>query len=177
MNQLLQYYVAWVQAMPIVSSMIQFAILGLLGEVISQWFINKNFKYPFGFWLTLWKMFVWSLLAVGVKYAFVGHEGMVDRLIERGMLPELTKFWHAFATATSMNLQFGPFMVLIHRVLDNVVLTKKNWRNLDKGFYALLWFWIPAHTFTFMLSDHYRMGMAALLSIALGLILGFFNRK
>ncbi|HPV15385.1 MAG TPA: hypothetical protein PL126_07025 [Candidatus Cloacimonadota bacterium] len=177
MNQLLRYYVDWVQAMPIVSAMIQFAILGTLGEVISKWFVNKSFKYPFSFWLTLWKMFVWSLLAIGIKYAFVGHAGLVEYLIEKGMLPELSRFGKAFATATSMNLQFGPFMILIHRVLDNLVETKKNWRNLDKGFYALLWFWIPAHTLTFMLSDHYRIGVAALLSIALGLILGFFNRR
>lgn len=37
---------------------------------------------------------------------------------------------------------------------------------------ALFWFWIPAHTGTFMLPPQYRIITAALLSIALGTILG-----
>ena len=37
---------------------------------------------------------------------------------------------------------------------------------------TLIWFWIPAHTLTFSLAVDYQVGLAALWSLALGLILG-----
>jgi len=67
--------------------------------------------------------------------------------------------------------------VLMHRLLDNMVAGVKNWANLDKGFMSLLWFWIPAHTVTFSLPKPYQIGLAALWSVALGVILGFYNRQ
>jgi hypothetical protein len=76
-----------------------------------------------------------------------------------------------------MNLQFGLFLVLMHRYLDNIIERKKNWKNIDKGFYSLLWFWIPAHTITFILPKEFQIGLAAVWSLALGLILGFYRRR
>lgn len=181
MNQvirpLLSAYVQWVTAYPIISAMIQFAILGTLGEIVSKWIIRKSFKYPFSFALTLWKMIVWAILAVGIKYAFKGHTAMVAYLVEHQMLPPLDKFGTALAISVSLNTQFGLLLVIMHRVLDNLVEKHKNWAGLHKSMLSLLWFWIPAHTLTFMLTDNYRIGLAALWSVALGLILGIFNRK
>lgn len=175
----MQAYLNFVTAHPILSAIIQFAILGTLGEVLSQFIVRKSFKYPFSFGLTLWKMVVWGLLSIGVKYAFVGFGGFVGALIDKGFLPEIAtnKYLFAFCLSTFMNLQFGLFLVIMHRVLDNIPEKVKNWKNLDKSMYSLLWFWIPAHTITFILPDAYRIGLAALWSVALGLILGFFNRK
>lgn len=170
-------YVAQVTAYPIPMAMLQFAILGTFGEIVSKWVIKRNFKYPFNLVETVWKMIVWAILAIGIKYAFQGFLGFVDRLIEHHYLPELSRFGYAFAVSALMNAQFGVFLVLMHRVLDNIPLKVKNWKNLDKGLYSLLWFWIPAHTMTFMLPPDYRIGLAALWSVFLGLILGFFNRK
>jgi hypothetical protein len=42
---------------------------------------------------------------------------------------------------------------------------------------SLLWFWIPAHSVTFALPKPYQIGLAAIWSVALGIILGFYNRK
>ena len=176
-SSLVTSYVNWVKAMPIVSSMIQFAILGTLGEVVSKWIVRKSFRYPFTFLLTLWKMIVWAILAVGIKYAFSGHSAMVAHLVEVGMLPALNKFGMALAISISLNVQFGLLLVIMHRVLANLVEKEKNWKGMDKSMYSLLWFWIPAHTVTFLLSDVYRIGLAALWSVALGLILGMFNKK
>ena len=170
-------YLEWVKAYPILSAVIQFAILGTFGEIISKWVSQKSFKYPFTFFLTIWKMVVWSILAVGIKYAFKGYIGFVDHLIEVNMLPQLTGFGYAFALSALMNCQFGLTLVIMHRVLDNIPEKVKNWKNMHKGMYSLLWFWIPAHTVTFMLSPDLRIGLAALWSLALGLILGFYNRK
>ncbi|MDP2174170.1 MAG: hypothetical protein Q8M98_07145 [Candidatus Cloacimonadaceae bacterium] len=176
-EHMLTGYLDWVRAMPILSAMIQFAILGTFGEVISKWIVRKSFKFPFSFGITLWKMVVWAILAVGIKYAFKGYIGFVGHLEELGMLPPLSKLGKAFTISAMMNLQFGITLVLAHRVLDNIMEKQKNWAGLHKGIYSLIWFWIPAHTATFMLPDVYRIGLAALWSLVLGLLLGIFNRN
>ncbi len=119
---------------------------------------------------------VWSILAVCIKYAFVGYNGFIDRLIEENFLPSLNKFTHAFAVSAAMNLQFGLFLVIFHRLLDNIYPRQSNWKNIEKGLFSLLWFWIPAHTITFMLPKDYQIGLAALWSVTLGIILGYFSQ-
>lgn len=174
----LRAYVDWVHAYPIISAMIQFAILGTLGEVISRWIVRRSFRYPFNFGVTLGKMVVWAILAVGIKYAFKGYIGFVEYLEAHAMLPPLSNLGRAFSISALMNLQFGLTLVLAHRLLDNIVEGKgQNWKGLSSGFLSLIWFWIPAHTLTFMLPDVYRIGLAALWSVMLGLILGVFKQR
>ena len=172
-------YITWVKAYPITSAMLQFAILGTSGEIISKWVVQKSFKYPFTALLTIWKMIVWAILAIGIKLAFKGFTGYAETLMHSGYLPEFKprSLGHAFSVSALMNLQFGLFLVIMHRILDNIPEKVKNWKNLHKSMYSLLWFWIPAHTVTFMLADDLRIGLAAIWSLALGLILGFYNRK
>jgi hypothetical protein len=100
--------------------------------------------------------------------------GLIKRDVEGS---RAGSFGYAFSYQLLMNLQFGLTLVIIHRVLDNLVEKVKNWKNMDKSMYSLLWFWIPAHTVTFMMPDSLRIGLAAVWSVALGLILGFYNRK
>ncbi len=172
-------YIELVKAHPILMAVIQFAILGTLGEIISKLIVQKSFKYPFSFVMTLWKMVVWSILAICIKYAFVGINGFVIAIMEHGMLPqmEVGSIGFAFTKSVMINLQFGLLLVIFHRILDNLVLKIKNWNNLDKGMLSLIWFWIPAHTVTFSLPVDYQIGLAALWSVVLGFILGMFNRK
>lgn len=172
-------YLNWVESSPIISAMLQFALLGTLGEIISCWIVKKNFKYPFTVGITLWKMLVWAILAIGIKYAFKGFAGFLESLIAADMWPDFdsSSLLYALSLSLLMNLQFGLLLVIIHRVLDNIPLKTRNWKNLDKSMYSLLWFWIPAHTVTFLVPDLLRIGLAALWSVALGLILGFYNRK
>ncbi|MDD3051530.1 MAG: hypothetical protein PHR06_10335, partial [Candidatus Cloacimonetes bacterium] len=70
----METYKSLVDVHPIIMAIIQFAILGTLGEIISKWIINKKLTMPFSIGLTLWKMVVWSILAVCIKYAFVGYQ-------------------------------------------------------------------------------------------------------
>ncbi|MEI8347691.1 MAG: hypothetical protein WCG27_09495, partial [Pseudomonadota bacterium] len=143
---------------------------------------NKKRSFPFTLPKTLGKMVVWSLLAVAIKYAFVGFNGFVDGLVASHyhLLPEIFlgkgSFLRALAISFFMNLQFGPFLVLIHRLLDNLMEKEKNWGGIEKGLYTLIWFWIPAHTLTFMLAREFQIGLAALWSLVLGLILGLIKR-
>lgn len=170
-------YLSWVKASPMISAMIQFAILGTLGEIVSKWVIQKNFRYPFSIVITLWKMVVWAVLGVAIKYAFQGFTGYVEYLEAHSYLPPLDKFGKALAISSFMNLQFGLFLVLAHRLLDNLGERKMNWHGIHKSMLSLLWFWIPAHTITFMQEPDLRIGLAALWSLVLGLLLGLFNRR
>ncbi len=174
----MQWYLDFVKANPVLSAVIQFAVLGTLGEVISRMITTRRSKYPFTTGQTLWKMVEWSILAVCIKYAFVGINGFVHALMEHGMLPTVPAdgITFAFFKSALVNLQFGLFLIIFHRVLDNLPLKHKNWRNLDKGMLSLLWFWIPAHTVTFSLPPDFQIGLAALWSVVLGFILGIYNR-
>lgn len=174
----MSWYVTFVRNYPFVSAMIQFAVLGTLGDYTSTRLSDSNFKLSN--FKVLSKMLVWATLAVFIKIAFIGYEGFLAALVLNRILPEVffeNDFLNALTRSVSMNLQFGVFLVLFHRLLDNVVLQRKNWKNLNKAFLSLLWFWIPAHTITFMVSKDYQIGLAALWSFALGLLLSFFARS
>lgn len=173
----METYIALVTAYPILSAMAQFSILGTLGDMIAKWLQKGTLFMPYTAITLLFKMLEWALLAVCIKYAFVGFQGFVGSLVAHEMLPELGLFGHAFAISVTMNLQFGLFLVIFHRYLDNVIAKERNWMNLDKGMKSLVWFWVPAHTITFMLDKPYQIGLAALWSVVLGIILGYFNRQ
>ncbi|MCB1224013.1 MAG: hypothetical protein KDK21_08795, partial [Mesotoga sp.] len=112
--------------------------------------------------------------------AFIGYQGFVSALVINGVLPSFfveNLLLNAFARSLSMNLQFGVFLVLFHRLLDNLVLQTVNWKNMDKALISLIWFWIPAHTLTFALPKDFQIGLAALWSFMLGLLLSLFSRS
>lgn len=120
-------YVSIVTRYPIATAMVQFAVLGTLGDVVAKWIIAKKIHLPFGARTLLLKMAEWALLAVCIKYAFVGFNGFVDGLVQHSLLPELRGVGRAFAVSAFMNLQFGPFLVIAHRLLDNAIAGKANW--------------------------------------------------
>ncbi|OGS09023.1 MAG: hypothetical protein A2270_04330 [Elusimicrobia bacterium RIFOXYA12_FULL_51_18] len=173
----MEWYIGLVTAYPISTAMVQFAVLGTLGDMVSKWLIARRLFMPFSPRMTALKMLEWAVLAICIKYAFVGFNGFIDGLAGHGMTPELGRLGRALAISVSMNLQFGPFLVIAHRLLDNAIVRKSNWVNLDKGMLSLLWFWIPAHTVTFILPKPFQIGLAAIWSTTLGLILGFYNRR
>ncbi|MGV8946518.1 MAG: hypothetical protein ACOH1N_08825 [Lutibacter sp.] len=170
-------YVEFVKAYPIYSAMIQFALLGTLGDIISKWMQRGAIFMPYKFSIIFLKMLEWAFLAICIKYAFVGFQSFVDGLILHQFLPELGLFGRAFSVSVAMNLQFGLLLVILHRFLDNLVSQENNWKNIDKGMLSLVWFWIPAHTITFMLDKPYQIGLAAIWSLVLGIILGYYNRE
>jgi hypothetical protein len=173
----MNWYIELVTAHPILTAIVQFAVLGTLGDAISHWIVKRKIFSPYDLKTLILKIIEWSVLAVMIKYAFIGFHGFVESLIENNYLPHLEGIGKSFAISTSMNLQFGLLLVITHRLMDNLIAGKQNWKNLDKSFYSLLWFWIPAHTITFILPKEFQIGLAALWSLALGIILGFYNRK
>ncbi len=174
---MLDSYIEFVKSYPLISAMLQFSVLGTVGDLIAKCLQKEVFFMPYSMRILLLKMLEWALLALCIKYAFVGFQGFVDGLLLHGMIPDLGVFGRAFAVSLCMNLQFGLLLVILHRYLDNLIARENNWGNLDKGMKSLVWFWIPAHTITFMLDKPYQIGLAALWSVVLGVILGYYNRS
>ncbi|MCK5845850.1 MAG: hypothetical protein KAG84_00305 [Bacteroidales bacterium] len=104
----------------------------------------------------------------------------------------------AFFISAFMNLIFAPVFMTLHKITDMHIIA--NGGTL-KGFFspikfhkifpelnwAVQWdfvfkktipfFWIPAHTITFLMPEDYRIVFAALLGIILGIILTIASQK
>ncbi|HKK21608.1 MAG TPA: hypothetical protein VJ983_09060 [candidate division Zixibacteria bacterium] len=171
-------YVNWVIGNPLLSAAVQFGILGTLGEILSISLKHKKFALPGTVLQTLLKVLAWALLGVIIKYGFAGMKGFTRALIDHRMLPAFmaSGIGWAFAVSVLTNLLFGPQMMFFHRLEDNLILWRKNFAGLTTAWWTLIWFWIPAHTVTFSLATEYQIGLAALWSIVLGLILGLAKK-
>ena len=172
-------YALWVSSNPILSAFIHFAILGTLGEFISHLIRNKHaagFGSPA---VIAGKVLAWAVLGIVIKYGFAGMKGFVAALLEHGMLPAFMNegVARAFAVSTATNVFFGPQMMFFHRLEDNLILRRSDYSGMKKPLLTLLWFWIPAHTITFSLPPDFQIGLAAVWSVALGIILGLAAPK
>jgi hypothetical protein len=175
---LLELYVGWVKGNPLQSAAIQFALLGTLGEVISNVVRTRRLEWPFGVVTTLLKMVAWAVLGVMIKYGFAGCKGACSALLEHGLLPSQLGSGIGWAASVSVtaNLFFGPQMMAFHRLEDNLIDRKWDFTGIQKAWATLIWFWIPAHTVTFMMPPDYQIGLAAAWSLVLGLIMGLTNK-
>ncbi len=172
-------YVGFLKAHPLVSSAMQVALLGTIGELLGCKVRGRGW-FPFSVPQIFWKVLVWAVLGVSFKYAFAGFFGFFDALVDAAFWPSFggSAWWKALSVSTFTNSLFGPVMMLFHRWTDNwIEKASMNWATMQSAWKTLLWFWIPAHTVTFSLPSHFQVGLAALWAIALGLILGFFARK
>lgn len=103
-----------------------------------------------------------------------------------------TKLLGAFCISTAMNTFFAPMFMTVHKVTDTHILAcggslkalitplpfgnilaSLNWKvQWDFVFKKTLpFFWIPAHTITFLLPAEFQVLFAASLSIVLGILL------
>ena len=172
-------YVTWVSENPLLSAAIQFGLLGTLGEFISAYMRNKKLTLIGNWWQILCKILAWALLGIIIKYGFVGMKGAVRALIDHHLLPRFLAagFGWAFAVSVVTNLFFGPQMMFIHRLEDNLIDWKWDITGLQNAFLTLIWFWIPAHTVTFLLPKEMQIGLAAIWSVVLGVIMGISVSK
>ena len=108
------------------------------------------------------------------------------------------KLLTAFTVSTTLNLFFAPVFMTFHKITDSHILQNK---GTIKGFFtpvdfrkhfieldwATMWnfvfkktiilFWIPAQTLNFMLPGEFRILVAALYSIILGVFLSIASMK
>lgn len=179
------------RAHPYAMGVLKIGLLGMMGELLGK-------RIRLGRWqlrgIRLWqRTLVWGFLGVVFAAVFPLFSYGVEGLLKAGLLPGLgvalaTAFWKSFFT----NLLFGFQMMVFHRITDTLVergqlfgrwplvevFVAIDWKGMFRvvGF-SCLWFWVPAHTVTFMLPPEYRILSAALLAIALGFIMGLVNRK
>lgn len=167
-------YRLWVQAHPFFSAAVQFGLLGTLGEWVAHVLRTRRPSLPCTPVQLLAKVLAWALLGCVIKGGFVGMKGFTRALLDHGVLPAFlgTGLGWAFALSTLTNVFFGPQMMLFHRLEDNLILRRRGYEGMGPALRTLLWFWIPAHTLTFSLPAEFQLGLAALWSLALGLILG-----
>jgi hypothetical protein len=175
----MDWYIEWVSNNVFLSAAIQFGILGTLGEFVSHWFRTKTFSLFCSIPELVAKVIGWALLGIVIKYAFTGMKGFLSNLIETGMFPPVfnTPFLHAFALSTITNTLFGPQMMVFHRIEDNIILRRRGFDGITNAWKTLLWFWIPAHTATFLMPPAFQIGLASTWSLVLGVIMGMTKKE
>ena len=180
-------------AHPYAMGFIKFALLATAGELIAIKMASGKFAKPA--YLTA-RIIIWGLIGIWITYMmkmfFIGSGAlMAAGLLPGGKLDDGV-FWktliRAFATSATMNLTFGPTFMAVHKCSDTyLALRAQNGKGvkLSEVIDAVDWkrfvsftlfktvpiFWIPAHTLTFLLPAAYQVMLAALLSVALGIIL------
>ncbi len=177
---------------PFLMGFVKFALLATAGEIIAVRLSSGKWQKPV--YLTA-RIIIWGLIGVWITYMmkilFTGAGG----IITNGLLPGagLPEFWRnllrAFTTSATMNLTFGPTFMAVHKCSDTYLALRSTANGekitLGKVIDAVDWkrfvsftlfktipiFWIPVHTLTFMCPPAYQVMLAALLSVALGIIL------
>ena len=185
-------------AHPYLMGFVKFAILATIGELCAIRILSGQWKSPVGL---IYRTIIWGLLGMGIVLMFEIFSGGVASAIAKGLLPTgsgfAQQFMKAFFISAIMNLCFAPVFMAFHRFTDtcidvacgegvgfgginpSAVLARIDWQGFI-GFVVLKtvpFFWIPAHTVTFLLPPEYRVLVAASLSIALGAILAYAKRK
>jgi len=205
-NSVFDFYIGFNKEHGMIMAFVKFAILATLGEVIGLR-IRTGDYYQKGFgvipraivWgflgLTIKLAFV--IFAIGTP-AFLAYLGMTDAPILMKQSFSMDKLVVAFSISAAMNLIYAPVMMTLHKITDMHILENGGTVSgffkpilFGKHFVNLNWdvqwnfvfkktipfFWIPAHTITFLLPPDFQVLFAALLGIALGVILSVAGMK
>ncbi len=184
---------------PYLMGFIKFALLATSGELIAIKMASGKFGKPV---YLIARIVIWGLIGIWITYMmkifFLGSGSMMHAGLLPGGKLEMTgiayKLIRAFATAATMNLTFGPTFMAVHKCSDTyLALRAQNGKGvkLSEVIDAVDWkrfvsftifktvpiFWIPAHTVTFLLPSEYQVMLAALLSVALGVILNLKKKS
>lgn len=187
-------------AHPYCLAFLKFAILSTFGEMLglrikSGKYTSEGFgAMPRAIW---WGVYgVWIAIAMKsfangapVMVESLGVDGVVEAM-RGGFTPE--KLLGAFSISIMMNSIFAPVFMTLHKVTDAHIVKyggslcsffhpiemRKSIMNLDWDTQwsfvfkkTIPFFWVPAHTITFMLPASQQVLFAAALSIALGVFL------
>ncbi len=183
-----------------IMAFLKFGILATLGEMLGLRIKTGRYSAPgFGVFprAVVWGFLgVWIAVAMKVFAAgapaivqYLGVDGTVEAM--KGGF-SIQKLSGAFAISLLMNTSFAPVFMTIHKITDTHIvnnsgklsalitplpfgklLASLNW-NVQWNFVfkkTIPFFWIPAHTVTFLLPADMQVLFAALLGIALGVLL------
>lgn len=183
-----------------VMAFVKFAILATVGEMIGLRIKEGRYNFP-GFGLmpraVMWGLFgVW--IALAMKTFAAGSPVMLESFGVKGVAAAMKgaftpeKLLGAFFISVMMNTLFAPVFMTLHKISDTHILNNGgslralvtpmpfgkliaslNW-EVQWGFVfkkTIPFFWIPAHTVTFLLPPTMQVLFAAFLSIVLGVFL------
>lgn len=173
---------------PFIMGFLKVALLATFGEFlkirlrIGQWEISSPIH----------RFIIWGVFGLWFTVAFPLFSFGVEKLIEVGLWPAfkegiIATIWLAFSKSLFINVLGGyAFTMMVAHEYCNAVIVRKRFVSLfefsstmEPNFWfsfipkTIFWFWLLAHTITFLLDDVFRVLMAAMLSIALGFILSF----
>lgn len=200
------FYVDYNASHGMIMSFIKFAILATFGEAIGLRIRTGNYNQKgFGLipraivWgflgLTIKLAFV--LFATGVP-VFLAYMGVENAPVVMKESFSLSKLLVAFSISAAMNIIYAPIMMTVHKVTDThivnnggtilglfkpinfgEILSGINWKVQWSFVFAktIPFFWIPAHTLTFLLPADFQVLFAAVLGIALGVLLAIASLK
>lgn len=189
------FFLAFASDYKLLGGFIKFFVLASIGDFIGARFRTGTWTLPKNI---LYKAIVWGFIGVVIVLMFTIFTTGVAALQNTNLLPSFenefaTKLIAAFFTSLLMNVSFGSTMMAFHRMTDtylNYKADKKDitflgtvktidWDQFVRVviFKVIPFFWIPAHTITFILPEEYRIIFAAALGIFLGLFLGAFSFK
>ena len=169
----------------------KFALLATAGELIAALISRGSFSLPVKL---VWRFIIWGLIGVWITFMMKVYGAAAAALMSNGTLPGGSNaFLKALYTSVMMNTTFGPTFMAVHKCTDKLlelraakqpaglkaVVSGIDW-SVFAGFTiakTVPFFWIPAHTVTFLLPAEYQVIMAAALSVALGIILSLSRRK
>ncbi|SLM18233.1 Mpv17/PMP22 [uncultured spirochete] len=179
---------------PYIMGFSKFSVFATMGELLTYRMAKGSWKIFTGF---LFKALVWGIIGMLTVLMFNLYSSGVKTVAAAGLLPVgkgiLKSFLLAFWTSAIMNLTFSPVFMAVHRIVDVIIVKKMNKvaihlseiiQEINWEYFAsfilgktIPFFWIPAHTVAFLLPSDYRVLFAALLSIILGIILSWGERK
>jgi len=175
----------------IIAGFIKFFVLATIGDFVGIRFKSGMWKKPKN---VLYKAFVWGFIGIVIVLIFDIFFSGVASLQDSNILPfKESALATAFFVSVLMNVTFAPTMMAFHRVTDTYLDLKADGESIRfkevvgridfQQFFNVVvlktipFFWIPAHTITFILPVEYRVIFAAILGIFLGLILGITSTK
>lgn len=183
-----------------VMSFVKFAVLATLGEMLGLRIKTGKYAFSgFGILprILVWGFLGLAIKAAFIIYSggtpmlleYLGINGASSLI--KGDLNE-AKVMVALCISIAMNATFAPVMMTFHKITDTHILqtggtlhgfftplpvrkiiTGMNW-DVQWNFVfckTIPFFWIPAHTLTFLLPPDYQVLFAAFLGLALGVIL------
>lgn len=196
------YYDRFYSSWPFAGSFIKFAILATTGEMIGLRIrTGRYFAAGFGIlpravvWgvlgLTIQAAFIIFAAGVPVLLEFAGARGAIA-----AMTGPLTpaKAGVAFSISLLLNIFYAPVLMTAHKVTDSHI---ENTGGTVKGLFSrmdissilkgidwdthwgfvlkktIVFFWIPAQTINFLMPEQFRVLIAAIYGIILGMILAF----
>lgn len=185
---------------PFVVGFLKFAILATMGESLGLRLREGVYNKP-GFGLLpraiVWG-FLGITIVAAFKIFSAGGPALLKTLGIQGAAESLSgpmgglRLLTAFTISFTLNTIYAPVMMTLHKITDThivnnggtvagllkplamgEIMSGLNWRVQWNFIFkkTIPFFWIPAHTITFLLPVQFQVLFAALLGVALGVIL------